>query len=143
MLVYKLNNATQVKADAQIKDMEAVLSEIAPTLRVLRDLLTEHQSSISEQNINEYRNDLLHSITEAIRLTHMIAINSQRLTTVSDYAAKQFAHIEGQIAEALKGRGVDTATSNQNTQVAKTSPASITTQNSSRAARFSKTFSRV
>ncbi len=49
MIVYKLDKPTQIKADEQIRDMKVVLAEIAPTLRMLRDLLAEHKASVSEK----------------------------------------------------------------------------------------------
>lgn len=104
VIVYKLDKPTQIKAGTQIKDMSAVLSELSPTLRLLRGLLNDHQVAISEPNINQYRNDLLRMTDEAIRLTHLIATNAQRLVGVSEQTAKYLSTIEEQIASALQGR---------------------------------------
>ncbi|CAN5640250.1 hypothetical protein BH23PAT1_BH23PAT1_4900 [soil metagenome] len=107
MIVYKLDKTNQKKASEEIKDMGAVLSEIAPTLRILQDLLAQHQQSLYEQNINQYRDDLLNMTSEAIRLTHLISVNSQRLHTVSDQVSKHLGTLDEQISNALQGRGLE------------------------------------
>ncbi len=143
MIVYKLDKSVQIKASTQIKDMGGVLSEIAPTLRILRDLVIENQASISEQSVDQYREDLLQMIAEAIRLSHLITINSQRLCKVSDLAAKQLAVLDNQIIEALKGRNVE---------ITENTPVPVETSNTQSLAsasrtnnpmRFAKTFSRI
>lgn len=142
MIVYKLDPQTQVKADAQIKDMSTVLSEIPTTLRILFNLLSEHQQSISAKSIDQYRDDLSQMISEAIRLTHLIAVNSQRMSNVSDQVAKQLVAFETQIGDALKGQSAEASPAKQ---VLK-KDVSITRDGvlaPSPASRFTKTFSRV
>lgn len=144
MIVYKLDKPTQMKADAQIRDMGSVLSEIAPTLRILRDLVNEHQTSLYEKNINEYREELQLMITESIRLTHLIAINSQRLCSVSDIAAKQLAALDDQVSAALKGRSIDTVTpQSQSDTTTSTHDITAAPRASQRPMSFAKTLSRV
>lgn len=145
MIVYKLDKPIQMKADSQIKDMGAVLSEITPTLRILRELLVKHKASLSEKNIDHYREELLQMITESMRLTHLIAINSQRLITISDFASKQLSSIDNQIAGAFQGRPAE-----QTPAQAATTPApnakdsnQAATPRTARAMSFSQTLSRV
>lgn len=101
MIVYKIDQPTQLKANDQIRDMGAVLSEIAPTLRILQDLLKQHETSMSIPSLDSYREDLQTMIPEAIRLSHLIAVNSQRLASVSDQATKQLTTIDNVIQTAL------------------------------------------
>lgn len=144
MIVYKLDKPTQMKADAQIKDMSSVLSEIAPTLRILRDLINDHQTSLYEKNINQYREELQLMITESIRLTHLIAINSQRLSTVSDIAAKQLSAVDDQIAAALKGRSIETVTPQSQVSSTTSSPdITAAPRPAQRQISFTKTLSRI
>ncbi len=116
MLVYKVDQTIQSKASSEIKDMGAVLSEIAPTLRILRDLLKEHEASLSVPSINSYRQDLLNMIPEAIRLTHMIAVNSQRLSTVSEQAVKQLGTLDMNVRSALVSNSAQTPQATTQTQ---------------------------
>ncbi len=140
MIVYKLNQHTQIKADAQIKDMDAVLSEIPTTLCILRDLLNEHQQSISTKSIDQYRDDLSQMISEAIRISNIIAVNSFRLSSVSDQVAKQLAVFDTQIGDSLKGQ----SEASPSQQILK-KDVTITQDDvlaPANASRFTKTFSR-
>lgn len=101
MVVYKVDQQPHTKANNEIRDMGAVLSEIPATLRVLQDLLKQHESSISVPSLNRFRQDLQSMVPEAIRLTHFIAINSQRLSAVSEQAYKQLANFDINVRTAL------------------------------------------
>jgi hypothetical protein len=140
MIVYKVDAPVQRKANAQIRDMAGVLSEIAPTLRILRDLIGQHQNSLSIDQIDKYRSDLRPMIDEAIQLTHMIAFNSQRLSSVSEQVTKQLDALNEQVSgtlqnsqlnEATPAKAPSTETSNEPTPPARASSS------------FTKTFSRV
>lgn len=101
MITYKIDQQSYVKANTQIRDMGAVLSEIAPTLRILQDLLKQHETSISIPSLNSYRQDLQNMIPEAVRLAHLIAVNSQRLSAASEQATKQLLNVDGMVRTAL------------------------------------------
>ncbi len=103
MIVYKVDPQTQTKSSSEIRDMGAVLSEIPTTLRILRDLLKDHESALSMPTINSFRQDILNMIPEAIRLTHLIAVNSQHLSAVSDQAAKQLGAVDANVRTAIVG----------------------------------------
>lgn len=104
MIVYKVDKSTHVEANTQIKDMGSVLSEIAPTLRLLKELLAEHETAITSPSIDRYREELREMVAEAAQLAHHIAINAQRLSSVSDQASKHLVSLEEQIAGALQTR---------------------------------------
>lgn len=104
MIVYKVDKSTHVEANTQIKDMGSVLSEIAPTLRLLKELLAEHEASITSPSIDNYRDELREMVAEAAQLAHHIAINAQRLSSVSDQASKHLVSLEEQISSALQTR---------------------------------------
>ncbi len=116
MIIYKVDNQTQTEVSTQIKDMGAVLSEISPTLRILKELLSEHKTAISQPSIDKYREELLTMLFEAIRLTHQISINAQRLSSISEQATKHMATLENQIAAALQGRTMQAQDSRANSQ---------------------------
>lgn len=108
MIVYKIDQQPHTKANTEIKDMGAVLSEIAPTLRTLQELLKQHEASISIPSLNSFRQELQSLIPEAIRLTHMISINSQRLSMVSDQATRQLGTLDGSVRSALVSKSGQT-----------------------------------
>ncbi len=110
MIAYKIDPNIQVEANTEIRDMDAVLSEIATTLKVLQNLLKQHESSVSVPSLDEYRHDIQNMIPEAIRLTHMIATNSRKLSSVSDQVTKQLASFDGQVRTALVSKPGQTKT---------------------------------
>lgn len=143
MIVYKLDRAHQIMADARIREMNLVLSEIAPSLRILRDLLNQHKNTISEPNIDQYREELQQMVAEAIRLTHTIAANSQQLSSVTDRTGKQLTSMQEQIADGLKGQRLEPADSQAIQSTAETTAKRGVTASTNRSMRFTKTFTRV
>ncbi len=102
MISYRIDKQSHAKASAEIKDMSAVLSEISPTLQTLLEVLREHETGISSPSINNYRAELQRLISEAAIMTRTIAINSQKLITVSEQAGKHLASIEEHFGAALR-----------------------------------------
>lgn len=109
MITYKIDKATHAKANAEIKDMAAVLAEISPTLQILQGLITQQSSTISSPSIDNYRFELKEMIGEAIRLTYTIAENSQKLISVSDQAGKHLSAIEEHFGAVLRDKTTRTA----------------------------------
>jgi hypothetical protein len=110
MIAYKIEPKSQAEANDEIKAMDGVLSEIATTLKILQNLLKQHETSISVPSLDSYRQDLQNMIPEAIRLTHLIATNSRKLYSVSDQVTKQLANFDGQVRTALVTKAVQTQT---------------------------------
>ncbi len=108
MINYKIDAKPLTKANGQIKDMDAVLSEVPNTLRLLQELLTEHEASIGTQTINSFRLEIQHMIPEAIRLTHLIARHSQKLAEASAQAGTELAAIEDRTKTALVNKTTST-----------------------------------
>jgi hypothetical protein len=104
MIAYKVDLPTQLDANGKIKDMQPVLAEIATSLRILQDTLTQHQESFSTPSVDQYREDLARMVAEANRLAHLIHANSQRLAQVSVQASKQLVDYDVQIKNALMAK---------------------------------------
>ncbi len=108
MFNYKIDNQQLTKTNGQIKDMDAVLSEIPNTLRVIQDLLAQHEASIATPTINNFRLDTQHMIPEAIRLTQLIATHAQKLAEASDQAGKQLVAVEEGVKATLVNKAATT-----------------------------------
>src|SRR4051812_31271506 len=104
MIVYKIDRQAQAKASSEIREMMAVLSEIAPTLQTLRETLVDHEASISSPTISNFRSELQQLVQETELASRKIQDYSQRLITVSDQAAKHLAAIEEHFGAALQNR---------------------------------------
>lgn len=102
MIVYKIDKQPNTKVSSQIKDMDAVLKEIAPTLQMLAQMLAEQQNTISSPSINAYRADLHRRVNEAANTTARIADDAQRLVAVSEQAGKHLAAIEEHFGASLR-----------------------------------------
>ncbi len=102
MIVYKIDKQSHGKISSQVKDMEAVLKEIAPTLQMLSQMLAEQQGTISSPSIDAYRADLHRRVNEAVNATSRIADDTQRLIAVSEQAGKHLAAIEEHFASSLR-----------------------------------------
>lgn len=102
MIVYKVDKSSHAKTSAQIKDMAAVLEEIAPTLQVLQKLLNEHGNTISTPTVDEFRNSLQHTIATTIPQVRRIADQAQQLRTVSDQASKHLVAVDEHFGGALR-----------------------------------------
>lgn len=112
MITYKIDKPTHAKVKSQIKDMDAILSEIPNSLQVLLDQLEELGTTISSPSINSYRADLQRRVSDAIVATQQIAQDSQKLVVVSDQAAKHLSAIEEHFGAVLR--------QTQNNQVSET-----------------------
>ncbi len=108
MIVYKIDKQSQVKASTDIRSMAEVVAEITPTLRILKDAVTEQGSGISSPSINNFREELQQRINAAIGLTTVIADDSQKLVAVSDQAAKHVLAIEEQLGTVLQSKATET-----------------------------------
>lgn len=101
MIVYKVDKQTQARTSSHIRDMDVVLSEIAPTLQTLQDLLNQLASSVSSPSINRYREDLQGAISQTIVLANVITKNTQKLVSVTDQAAKHLSVVEEHFGSLL------------------------------------------
>ena len=110
MIVYKIDRQPHAKANSEIRDMMAVLAEIAPTLQSLNDALVEHEASISTPTINSFRNELRQSVQEAEAMARKIVDHAQKLISVSDQAGKHLAAIEEHFGAALQNKVAEEAT---------------------------------
>lgn len=104
MIVYKIEKQAHARANNRIREMDAVLKEIAPTLEILSQLMAEHAETISSPTINAFRSDLQHRIAAAIADTSKIAEDTQRMITVSDQAGKHLTAIEEHFSTHLRNR---------------------------------------
>jgi hypothetical protein len=103
MIVYKLDSEQERDSSVAINDMAAVLAEIAPTFRILEELLSKHEASLSTPSINRFRKDLQNMLPEAIHMAHLISTNSQILAGVSQQASKQLAAVEANAKSSMIG----------------------------------------
>lgn len=104
MIEYRLDKHTHAKANSQIRDMAAVLDEIAPSLNVLNTTLSQHKYAINSPAIDRFRTKLQLMILEAMDLTKKIAEEVQRLQNVSEQAAKHLATIDDHFEAALSDK---------------------------------------
>ncbi len=102
MISYKIDKQAHAQASGEIKDMTAVLAEIAPTLQALYDVMRAHEATISSPSIDSFRSELQQMIVEATMLTRAISEKSQKLVVVSDQAGKHLASIEDHFGAALR-----------------------------------------
>ena len=107
-MVYKVDPEAHAKANTEIKDMERVLAEIPTTLSILQKLLSEHEVALTTPSLNKYRRDLQNMIPEAVRLAHLIAVNSQRLSSVSPQVVQQLVALDNNVRSALVTKTVQT-----------------------------------
>lgn len=102
MITYKIDKQAQADASKQIRDMEAVLNEIAPSLQLLAEAIARHEAAIASPSINNFRYDLQKMVNDAIVTTRSIAQNAQRLVSVSDQASKHLVAIEDHFGAVLR-----------------------------------------
>jgi len=102
MITYKIDKQPNSAANTQIREMSAVLAEIPATLRVLRDVLNQHESAISAPSINDFRYQLEKMVEDAAETTKNIAELSQRLSAVSEQAGKHLAAVEEHFSAVLR-----------------------------------------
>ncbi len=102
MITYKIDKQSNNNTNTQIRDMAVVLAEIPKTLQVLRDLLNQHESTISAPSINNFRYDLEKQVEVAIESTANITELSQKLSVVSEQAGKHLAAVEEHFGSVLR-----------------------------------------
>jgi len=102
MITYKIDKQPNSAANTQIREMSAVLAEIPATLRILRDVLSQHESAISAPSINNFRFELERMVEEAIETTKNISDLSQKLSAVSEQAGKHLAAVEEHFGSVLR-----------------------------------------
>lgn len=107
MIVYKIDKQPHGRTNTKIRDMDAVLREIAPTLQTLGKLLDEQSSSISSPTLNAFRSDLQQRVAHAAVQTARIAEDAQRMVAVSDQAGKHLSAIEEHFGAQLRSRHVE------------------------------------
>ncbi len=106
MITYKIDKQPNTGVNTQIRDMSAVLAEIPATLRVLHDLLSQHEAAISAPSINSFRYDLEKMVENAIDNTANIAELAQKLSAVSEQAGKHLAAVEEHFGSVLRESSV-------------------------------------
>lgn len=106
MIVYKIDKQPHGRANTKIRDMDAVLREISPSLQTLSKLLDEQGGSISSPTLNAFRADLQQRVSRAISETARIAEDTQRLVSVSDQAGKHLSAIEEHFGAQLRSQQV-------------------------------------
>jgi hypothetical protein len=104
MIVYKIDKQSHAKANSDIKDMATVLAAIPTTLQSLQDLMGQQSSTISSPSINNFRDELLDNIAQAVVLTTTISDDSQKLVSVSDQAGKHLSAIEEHFGAVLRNK---------------------------------------
>ena len=107
MIVYKIDKQPHVSASTQIRDMDRVLVEISPSLQRLQELMYQHDAAISSPTIASYRDELQDLISEAIDLTQMIAVRTQKLINASEQAGKHLGSLEEHLAAVLRNKPID------------------------------------
>lgn len=107
MIVYKIDKYSHAKANAEVRNMMAVLAEIAPTLQSLHEVLLEHEAAISSPTISSFRNELQQLIVNAEASSRKIVENTQKLIAVSDQAGKHLAAIEEHFGSALRSKSIE------------------------------------
>lgn len=104
MIVYKIDKVAAQRTNNRIREMDAVLREIAPSLQILAEIVAEQGETMSSPTLNSYRSDLQHRIAAAIAETTRIAEDAQRLIAVSDQAAKHLSAIEEHFGTQLRSQ---------------------------------------
>ncbi len=102
MIVYKIDKQAHARANNRVREMDAVLRELAPTLQILSEILSEQSEAISSPTINAFRADLIQRINIAVTQTSKIAEDAQRLVAVSDQAGKHLSAIEEHFGAQLR-----------------------------------------
>jgi hypothetical protein len=102
MIVYKIDKQAHARANNKVKEMDAVLREVAPTLQILAEILTDQSESISSPTINAFRAELIQRVNAAVTQTAKIADDAQRLVAVSDQAGKHLSAIEEHFGAQLR-----------------------------------------
>ena len=113
MITYKIDKQPNSAANTQIREMSAVLEEIPATLRVLREVLSQHETAISAPSINNFRYELEKTVELTIENARQIADQAQKLSAVSEQAGKHLAAVEehfGSVLRELKPNEQRTAT---------------------------------
>jgi len=108
MIVYKVDKQPHMSANSRIRDMAPVLTEIAPSLQILQDVIAKQGQTISSPSIDTFRHQLNRDIAEAIELTRAIAERSQKLAGVSDQAGKHLAALEDHFDAVLRTKSQST-----------------------------------
>ncbi len=106
MITYKIDKQSNGNANTQIREMSAVLAEIPATLRVLHDVLVQHEATISAPSINSFRYELQKIVEDAISTTKNIADSAQKLSAVSEQAGKHLAAVEEHFGAVLREQPV-------------------------------------
>lgn len=104
MIVYKIDKQPHARVNTRIRDMDAILREISPTLQMLQKMLDEQAASISSPTLNNFRSDLQQRVAKAINETARIADDAQRMVGVSDQAGKHLSAIEEHFGAQLRTR---------------------------------------
>jgi hypothetical protein len=110
MIIYKIDKQSHDKTNTQIKEMERVITEMSPQLQKLHELIIQHESTISSPSISNYRDQLQDLIVEAIDLTQVIALKSQKLVNVSEQAGKHLTSLEDNLGVVLRSNSIETTT---------------------------------
>lgn len=113
MIVYKIDKQALNRVNNRIREMDAVLKEIAPTLQILAEIVAEQGETISSPTLNRYRSNLQHRIAAATTETARIADDAQRLIAVSDQAGKHLSAIEEHFGAQLQTRTAQPTERNQ------------------------------
>jgi hypothetical protein len=101
MTVYKLDKTAADKLNARLRDMLPVLTEISPSLQILRKVLAEHQNALETPAINQYREELIEVLTQAIGYTYTVAEKVEQLTKASDQTARHLAALDDHFGNLL------------------------------------------
>ena len=104
MIVFKIDKTSHTTASSQIKDMSAVLEEIATSLELLQSALDEHERAISTPTIDDFRGVLQQMTANGVTLTRRIYEYSQQLCAVSDQATKHLVALDEHSGAALRDK---------------------------------------
>lgn len=94
MVEYKIDLQSNSTATKHIKDMDAVLSEIANTYEVILEVLSQQETALSSPIIDGFRRELKEQIEDAMDLSAKIVDNSRKLVLISEQASKQLSAME-------------------------------------------------
>ena len=118
MITYKIDKQPNSAVNTQIREMAPVLAEIAATLRVLQELLTQHEGAISTPSINNFRYELQKLVEEGIENGTNIAELAQKLCAVSEQAGKHLSAVEEHFGAVLREQSAANASRRSATPVA-------------------------
>lgn len=116
MIVYKIDKQSHARANNRIREMEAVLQELAPTLQILSEILSDQSETISSPTINAFRADLQQRINTLVPQVSKVSSDAQRLVAVSDQAGKHLTAIEEHFGAQLRNTPSNPSPAQVNTQ---------------------------